>query len=69
MATDYLGYGVYAQTLWNRIEAALNKDQGNPKQLGDDPLVVGIFGEWGGGEEHPPQTRGGPGQASCQEGG
>lgn len=47
---DYLGYGVYAQTLWARVEAALNKDQGNPDKLGDDPLVVGIFGEWGAGK-------------------
>lgn len=47
---DYLGYGVYAQTLWNRVEAALNKDQGDPDKLGDDPLVVGIFGEWGAGK-------------------
>lgn len=47
---DYLGYGVYAQTLWNRVEAALNKDQGDPDKLGDDPLVMGIFGEWGAGK-------------------
>lgn len=47
---DYLGYGVYAKTLWARIEAALNKDLGHPDQLGDDPLVVGIFGEWGAGK-------------------
>lgn len=48
--SDYLGYSVYAETLWNRIEAALNKDQGDPARLGDDPLVVGIFGEWGAGK-------------------
>lgn len=47
---DYLGYGVYADTLWTRVEAALNKDQGDPDKLGDDPLVVGIFGEWGAGK-------------------
>ena len=57
---DYLGYGVYAQTLWHRIEAALNKDVAHretalredttPPQLGDDPLVVGLFGEWGAGK-------------------
>lgn len=46
---DYLGYSVYAQTLWARIEAALNKDL-NCAALGDDPLVVGIFGEWGAGK-------------------
>jgi formylglycine-generating enzyme required for sulfatase activity len=50
---DYLGYGVYADTLWARIETALNKDQPTPNgetNLGDDPLVVGIFGEWGAGK-------------------
>lgn len=57
---DYLGYSVYAQTLWNRIEAALNKDithreaclreDKTPPPLGDDPLVVGLFGEWGAGK-------------------
>ena len=47
---DYLGYGVYAQTLWARIQAALDKDLATGKALGDDPLVVGIFGEWGAGK-------------------
>lgn len=48
---DHLGYGVYAQTLWVRIQAALNRDLNRPdKSLGDDPLVVGIFGEWGSGK-------------------
>ena len=47
---DHLGYHVYARTLWERIEAALNKDRGQPGALGDDPLVVGIFGEWGAGK-------------------
>jgi formylglycine-generating enzyme required for sulfatase activity len=53
---DYLGYGDYADTLWARILAALNKDALAPpaangeKPLGDDPLVVGIFGEWGAGK-------------------
>lgn len=47
---DYLGYGVYAETLWNRIQAALDKDLGSGKTLGDDPLVIGIFGEWGAGK-------------------
>ncbi|MDG5978333.1 hypothetical protein H010_23990 [Hydrogenophaga taeniospiralis CCUG 15921] len=57
---DYLGYGVYAQTLLARVEAALNKDLAHretclradktPPPLGDDPLVVGIFGEWGAGK-------------------
>ena len=50
-AGDHLGYGVYAQTLWVRIRAALNRDLNRPdKSLGDDPLVVGIFGEWGSGK-------------------
>lgn len=57
---DYLGYSVYADTLWQRIDAALNKDvvhreaalrEGKtPPPLGDDPLVVGLFGEWGAGK-------------------
>ena len=52
---DSLGYDVYAKTLWARIEQAVNRDDGNdehgkPKVLGDDPLVVGIFGEWGAGK-------------------
>lgn len=48
---DYLGYGVYADTLWNRIQAALDKDLSKKDgELGDDPLVVGIFGEWGAGK-------------------
>lgn len=57
---DYLGYSVYAETLWHRIEAALNKDVAHreaalredktPPPLGDDPLVVGLFGEWGAGK-------------------
>ena len=46
---DFLGYGVYANTLWARIERALNKDAAGGT-LGDDPLVVGIFGEWGSGK-------------------
>lgn len=49
--TDPLGYDVYAKTLWARIQTALNKDEGG-KPLGDDPLVVGIFGEWGAGKSY-----------------
>lgn len=54
---DPLGYDAYARTLWARIQAALHKDQGTnaqgqAKDLGDDPLVVGIFGEWGAGKSH-----------------
>ncbi|MDO9033227.1 MAG: SUMF1/EgtB/PvdO family nonheme iron enzyme [Hydrogenophaga sp.] len=47
---DYLGYGVYADTLWKRIQGALDKDLNRGKSLGDDPLVVGILGEWGAGK-------------------
>lgn len=53
---DLLGYSDYAHTLWARILAALNCDAANAKLqkeqqlLGDDPLVVGIFGEWGAGK-------------------
>ena len=47
--SDRLGYRAYSDALWQRIELALNKDaKGGP--LGDDPLVVGIFGEWGAGK-------------------
>ena len=48
---DWLGYGAYADALWSRIETALAKDpvEGD---LGDDPLVVGIFGEWGAGKSY-----------------
>ena len=49
--TDPLGYDVYAKTLWARIQTGLNKDEGG-KPLGDDPLVVGIFGEWGAGKSY-----------------
>lgn len=44
---DWLGYGVYADTLWQRIVRALDKDD-----LGDDPLVIGLFGEWGAGKSY-----------------
>jgi formylglycine-generating enzyme required for sulfatase activity len=47
---DYLGYTTYAQTLWARIARALEKDAFGQKELGEDPLVVGIFGEWGAGK-------------------
>jgi formylglycine-generating enzyme required for sulfatase activity len=46
---DALGYDAYAKTLWARIEQGLNRDTITSK-LGDDPLVVGIFGEWGAGK-------------------
>lgn len=44
---DWLGYGVYADTLWQRIVRALDKND-----LGDDPLVIGLFGEWGAGKSY-----------------
>jgi formylglycine-generating enzyme required for sulfatase activity len=48
---DWLGYGAYADALWSRVIRALDKDKGG-KLLGDDPLVIGIFGEWGAGKSH-----------------
>ena len=48
---DWLGYGAYAEALWARTVRALDKDRGG-KPLGDDPLVIGIFGEWGAGKSH-----------------
>ena len=47
---DWLGYGAYADALWIRTMRALDKDKDGKKPLGDDPLVIGIFGEWGGGQ-------------------
>ncbi len=53
---DPLGYDIYAQTLWARVQAALNKDANgkdvNGRPLGDDPLVIGLFGEWGAGKSY-----------------
>ena len=49
---DWLGYGVYADALWDRVRRALDKDKVSGKPLGDDPLVVGLFGEWGAGKSH-----------------
>lgn len=49
---DWLGYGAYADALWARVIRALNQDQEGKTPLGDDPLVVGIFGEWGAGKSH-----------------
>ena len=49
---DWLGYGVYADALWARVLKALDKDNASGKPLGDDPLVVGLFGEWGAGKSH-----------------
>ena len=51
-SADPLSYGSYADSLWRRIELALNKDRDGKAALGDDPLVVGVFGEWGAGKSH-----------------
>ncbi len=48
---DPLGYDAYAKTLWTRIDLALNRDA-NTGKLGDDPLVIGLFGEWGVGKTY-----------------
>ena len=49
---DWLGYGAYADALWSRTMRALDKDKDGKHPLGDDPLVIGIFGEWGAGKSH-----------------
>lgn len=49
---DALRYNAYAETLWTRIQRALAHDATTGRPLGDDPLVVGIFGEWGAGKSH-----------------
>ena len=49
---DWLGYGAYADALWARVLKALDKDNASGKPLGDDPLVVGLYGEWGAGKSH-----------------
>ncbi len=49
---DWLGYGAYADALWIRTMRALDKDKDGKQALGDDPLVIGIFGEWGAGKSH-----------------
>jgi formylglycine-generating enzyme required for sulfatase activity len=49
---DHLGYDVYAETLWARIESALKKDVLNKADIGDDPMVIGLFGEWGAGKSY-----------------
>lgn len=46
---DLLGYDDYASSLWDRIAQALDRDL-LTGQLGDDPMVVGLFGEWGSGK-------------------
>lgn len=44
---DPLGFDSYAQAIALRIDAALDT-----AHLSDDPLVAGIFGEWGSGKSH-----------------
>ncbi len=48
--SDWLGYGAYADALWGRIQTALIKSERGNAVLGDDPLVIGVFGEWGAGK-------------------
>ena len=50
--SDWLGYGAYADALWIRTMRAMDKDKDGMQALGDDPLVIGIFGEWGAGKSH-----------------
>jgi formylglycine-generating enzyme required for sulfatase activity len=53
---DWLGYGQYAQALWSRIaqgfaqESARRRDARDPDEPAADPLVVGLYGEWGVGK-------------------
>lgn len=54
---DWLGYDRYARTLWSRMQLALPQAAG-PKGKPPshhalptaDPLVVGVYGEWGAGK-------------------
>ncbi|TDM07982.1 MAG: hypothetical protein C4K60_00180 [Ideonella sp. MAG2] len=49
---DWLGYGFYADSLWARVRLALSTAQLQPAQAlpTADPLVVGVYGEWGAGK-------------------
>mgnify|MGYP003431128179 FL=1 len=54
---DWLGYDRYARTLWSRMQLALAQAAGpsggasSPHALPTaDPLVVGVYGEWGAGK-------------------
>ena len=49
---DWLGYGFYADSLWARVRLALStaKVQSAHALPTADPLVVGVYGEWGAGK-------------------
>lgn len=49
---DWLGYGLYADSLWARVRLSLNTAKlQSPQALPTaDPLVVGVYGEWGAGK-------------------
>ncbi|WP_396270726.1 SUMF1/EgtB/PvdO family nonheme iron enzyme [Ideonella sp.] len=49
---DWLGYGLYADSLWARVRLALStaKVQSAHALPTADPLVVGVYGEWGAGK-------------------
>ena len=55
---DWLGYDAYAASLWRRIQQEFARHEGASKAVGatpnrlptGDPLVVGVYGEWGAGK-------------------
>ncbi|MBQ0959023.1 SUMF1/EgtB/PvdO family nonheme iron enzyme [Ideonella sp. 4Y11] len=52
---DWLGYGPYADSLWARMQLALSQPWAPghtpiTSRPGADPLVVGVYGEWGVGK-------------------
>lgn len=52
---DWLGYGQYADSLWARMQLALSQPWAPghtpiTSRPGADPLVVGVYGEWGVGK-------------------
>ena len=54
---DWLNYGRYADSLWERIVLALGnasavaaEGKASLDRPGADPLVVGVYGEWGAGK-------------------
>ena len=48
-SSDWLGYGEYADTLWDRVKSSFAQP-GAKSDVGTDPLVIGVFGEWGAGK-------------------